>query len=933
MKNYLLFMLFSVQLLFAQSVKLPEGFTKDSSLSDDFNYGSDKKGMSDKWDDFNSSGWKGPGPTEFRSENITFKDGKLIIKASHFEGGEKHFENGRTWTRQVHTGYLVSKEDNPISPPVYFEASLKANAIGLASNFWAKRGNIDNSSEIDVVETYSDTDNGSNNYHFFRDKKDYNDQRRPPVGNDVESNFNVYSCFWKSKTEVIFYVNGKQTRHIYPCAPDPRDRLVDPAGRFFDENLRIILDCEVHTWRIKQKIANALPTKAALDKLTDDQQMQVDYMHVYKPGSGYKVSDPCGSDSSDSTDSAADDKSFSSLSFNQSTEGANNNPLILSAPNTVERNIKGYPLKASFSQDGYAIFHLKDRNNGWKSYGHVGKQVTSGKQYNFWLKTNEYISGNNLDLVWEIKVNNGAKGFAVKSTNVNNGGNNQDTFSNNSSPTIQNAPSSIVRNIKGYNLQAYFPQGGYAIFHLKDKNNGWKSYGQVGKRVTSGSTHNFWLKTNQYISGNNLDLIWEVKVDNGAKGFAVKSTSLNSGGGNQNTVSNNSNATIQNAPSSIVRNIKGYNLQAYFPQGGYAIFHLKDKNNSWKSYGQVGKRVTSGSTHNFWLKTNQYISGNNLDLIWEVKVDNGAKGFAVKSTSVNSGGGNQNTVSNNNNPTIQNAPSSIVRNIKGYNLQAYFPQGGYAIFHLKDKNNGWKSYGQVGKRVTSGSTHNFWLKTNEYISGNNLDLIWELKVDNGVKGFAVKSTGANSGGGNQNTVSNNSNPTIQNAPSSIDRNIKGYNLQAYFPQGGYAIFHLKDKNNGWKSYGQVGKRVTSGSTHNFWLKTNEYISGNNLDLVWELKVDKGAKGFSVKSAYVNNGNKSLIQKQSDDYIVKSNSIKFINYTNNSSFRVYNLLGELKDVDMIHSSDSVILDFSNMNHGVYLVKTSKEKVIKFLNKRR
>ena len=630
--------LFIVNLIYSQ---VPAGFIKDNSLSDDFNYPSKNSAFYKKWMDNNPAKWEGPGATKFNSNNVILNgSGKLILAATHFSGGETHTENGKKWIRSVHTGFVASKIR--ITPPVYFEASMKANDLKLANNFWAKLGTPTNDTEIDVVETYSDKDNSNNNFHIFRKPGiyDYSKQQVLPAGRDVETNFIKYGCYWISEKEMIFYVDGEERRHIYPCAPRSQDIINHPGGDYFiSDALRIILDTEAHTWRGQENV----PSKAELDERikndpTYSRQMQVDYMYVYKKGPDTNVTFGCGDGSSPTSTGTATSGSGKSY--------------ITTFPSAIDNSKKGYDVKALFGQSGKAIISLKDKNSGFKSYGFTSKNVNAGdNDINFYIKIDIPIPAFGTDLIWELEMTNGATGYDSKSVKFD-GEPSLSTLSaipqstnNNGSgnPSIQQAQSSVSRAIKGYSLKAYFPQSGYASFHLKDKNNNYKSYGQVGKSVSAGSTVNFWLKMKEYISGNNLDLIWELKVDEGRKGYAVKNVGIGNAAtptniktAPTNTNSGSGNPSIQQAQTSISRAVKGYSLKAYFPQSGYASFHLKDKNNNYKSYGQVGKSVSAGSTVNFWLKMKEYISGNNLDLIWELKVDDGRKGYAVKNVGINS---------------------------------------------------------------------------------------------------------------------------------------------------------------------------------------------------------------------------------------------------------------------------------------------------------
>ena len=138
------------------------------SMSDEFNY-TGMPSSSGKWTDNNPNGWSGRWPGLFMDSQVWVNGTDLTITA------EPHNDTG--WT--IKTGYIATH--TKIKYPVYFECSMKASDLSMASSFWMKLGDQGNYSEIDVTETYGHPTATSSWYqndvpYFMRCNTHYHDQ-------------------------------------------------------------------------------------------------------------------------------------------------------------------------------------------------------------------------------------------------------------------------------------------------------------------------------------------------------------------------------------------------------------------------------------------------------------------------------------------------------------------------------------------------------------------------------------------------------------------------------------------------------------------------------------------------------------------------------------------------------------------------------------
>ncbi len=256
------------------------------AYSDSFNYTGKGSSFTSKWNDTYFNQWTGPGLTYWQSSESWVADGSLIISASRKEG-----------TNMVNAGVVTSK--TKVKYPIFLEASIKVSNLELSSNFWLLSEN--DQREIDILEVYGGAEdewfarNMSTNFHVFMRNpdnsiiSDFNDQthNEPDWGTYWREGFHRFAAYWKSPTEVTFYINGVQTpkgawEQVVMKDKDYTGAILDKSKYNMDEEMYIILDTEDHSWRSELGIFAKDADLADGSK----NKMYVDWIRVYKPVMG-----------------------------------------------------------------------------------------------------------------------------------------------------------------------------------------------------------------------------------------------------------------------------------------------------------------------------------------------------------------------------------------------------------------------------------------------------------------------------------------------------------------------------------------------------------------------------------------------------------------------------------------------------------------------
>ncbi|WNJ18801.1 family 16 glycosylhydrolase [Pontibacter sp. G13] len=256
-------------------------------FSDDFNYSSKTDSIfTSKWNDDYHNGWNGPGLTHFDPNQSEITGGNLVIMAAR-----------RPNTNKVNCGVITSKTQ--VQYPVYTEARIKVSSLVLSSNFWML--SQDDTREIDVIEVYGSdrpdqswfASHMSTNYHIFERTStqilnDFSNQQHHALpGNEPWRNdFHTFGVYWKSPTEITFYIDGQEKNTFTEQNMETYD------GNYIDRPMFMIIDTEDHDWRSNPSNGNPLvvATDAELADTTKN-KMLVDWVRTYRPVSATGLED------------------------------------------------------------------------------------------------------------------------------------------------------------------------------------------------------------------------------------------------------------------------------------------------------------------------------------------------------------------------------------------------------------------------------------------------------------------------------------------------------------------------------------------------------------------------------------------------------------------------------------------------------------------
>jgi len=254
------------------------------NFSDDFNYNGKNSTFTSKWNDTYFNGWTGPGLTHWTTGSSSVSNGKLVIGASR-----------RSGTNKVNCGVVTSK--TKVIYPIYMEARIKVSNLELSSNFWMLSGNDER--EIDVLEVYGGASqdwfarNMSTNFHVFvRNSNnnniinDFNDQTHNSLPGNAfwRSAYHNFGVYWKSPSEVFFYIDGVETpdgswAQAVMIDKDYTGATMNKNQYKMDQSVYMIIDTEDHEWRSNQGIVASDADLANNNK----NKMYVDWVRTYKP--------------------------------------------------------------------------------------------------------------------------------------------------------------------------------------------------------------------------------------------------------------------------------------------------------------------------------------------------------------------------------------------------------------------------------------------------------------------------------------------------------------------------------------------------------------------------------------------------------------------------------------------------------------------------
>ncbi|MGL6314906.1 hypothetical protein [Vibrio sp. WXL103] len=213
--------------------------------------------------------WVGRYPFMFDDDNITVQNGELWLEAEKFDAPKADaFGERNDWT---HGGAIV-RSHGRATPGVYIEASMKTTDTIMSGTFWLMMPGVDCNEyiykELDITESIGRRSGVFKPIPEGEDPKKYawyhpvsvefstgiNPTARErktscrPAHNvsakkgdnttdfDPAADFHVYGLYWKSPTELYFYVDGEYQFEIVPSVPFEDPMAVVMAIETYDFN-------------------------------------------------------------------------------------------------------------------------------------------------------------------------------------------------------------------------------------------------------------------------------------------------------------------------------------------------------------------------------------------------------------------------------------------------------------------------------------------------------------------------------------------------------------------------------------------------------------------------------------------------------------------------------------------------------------------------
>lgn len=217
--------------------------------------------------------WIGREPALFQKESFDIRDGYLTIEVGELK--KPVIRSGKTY--KYHGGILRSYKKTSVGH--YYECRMKMNKTEMGGGFWlCHKGTCENKNEIDITESVGLLTDKTDKWAFDWDQimhsnaihrgspciKQKRDQKKmnPPLKNS--ETFYTYGFYWKSPTELLFYLDGKYVYTLNPPVP-------------FDQELVLQFSIEAYHWNPIPEKGSKVATGSKEERTT-----LVDYIRVYE---------------------------------------------------------------------------------------------------------------------------------------------------------------------------------------------------------------------------------------------------------------------------------------------------------------------------------------------------------------------------------------------------------------------------------------------------------------------------------------------------------------------------------------------------------------------------------------------------------------------------------------------------------------------------
>ncbi|MEM8525209.1 MAG: HYR domain-containing protein [Bacteroidota bacterium] len=221
--------------------------------------------------------WTGRLPAIFQRESFGWENGHLTIEAGQLPEPVTISPYGSPMTYKYYGGILRSRVTSTIGN--YYECRMKMNKTEMGGGFWlCHKGVCGKKHEIDITESVGCLtelthdwakrwDQIMHSNTILRKTQCNEEERSQGAAYPSQKNhekFFVYGFWWKSATELLFYLDGE---HIYTVTP--------PVP--FDENLFMQFSIEAYDWNPIPETGSQVATASLADRTT-----YIDYIRTFQ---------------------------------------------------------------------------------------------------------------------------------------------------------------------------------------------------------------------------------------------------------------------------------------------------------------------------------------------------------------------------------------------------------------------------------------------------------------------------------------------------------------------------------------------------------------------------------------------------------------------------------------------------------------------------
>ena len=230
-----------------------------------------------KWINTDPNRWMGREPGIFKKDVASVSEGSL--KLTVYQLAAPEVVNNKTWTHAG--GYVGSKEAAQVG--YYFEARMKSSKTFMSSTFWLinHRGDASGcdmrTTELDIQECIgqitTDQSWAQNKYREMGSNTHSRNTTCPEtpsgtkgghidIGAPAYDDYHIYAAWWKSATEILFFLDGKHWATVKPEAD-------------FDLPMYLRMVSETYNW-------NPVPADGGMTGSQEDRTTSYDWVRTWK---------------------------------------------------------------------------------------------------------------------------------------------------------------------------------------------------------------------------------------------------------------------------------------------------------------------------------------------------------------------------------------------------------------------------------------------------------------------------------------------------------------------------------------------------------------------------------------------------------------------------------------------------------------------------